>query len=440
MKEGQLQEIKQFDIRGKKLLIPKMHPFGAPLLAACFSAFSVDAIVMDTYVGLSYGKKYTSSKECFPCQVTLGDVIYFLNKEKNRLRNKFNPKEYVYFMPESDGPCRFGMYNKLHRIILDSISEYKGIYISYLSTENSYDTKQILPPEEASRFRKLAYVATIIADALDRICFRVRPYEKVKGSTDKLIQKGLWELIKLIEQKGKSLPFSELFDLISLIAKQASQLIDKKIPRKPQIGIVGEIYLRSHPESNQNIIKKIESYGGEVTNATLGEWINFVTYEEIRKLKRKIKKDIRERKIKSVLFNYKQLFSAGLKESYQKMRQKQVYKAVLKHIDIQVDHEISLLEKKLDNKSIYSFEVGTEACLSISGALSYIEENFHGIVNVYPFSCMPSTITSAILKPILKKKHIPYIDTPFDGTIQPNREIALKTFMYQASLRKQKFN
>lgn len=103
--------------------------------------------------------------------------------------------------------------------------------------------------------------------------------------------------------------------------------------------------MRSHPESNQNIIKKIESYGGEVTNATLGEWINFVTYEEIRKLKRKIKKDIRERKIKSVLFNYKQLFSAGLKESYQKMRQKQVYKAVLKHIDIQVDHEISLLEK-----------------------------------------------------------------------------------------------
>ncbi len=69
-----------------------------------------------------------------------------------------------------------------------------------------------------------------------------------------------------------------------------------------------------------------------------------------------------------------------------------------------MDHEISHLKEKLESSSIYSFEVGTEACLSISGALSYIEENFHGIVNVYPFTCMPSTITSAILKPILKKK------------------------------------
>ncbi len=267
-----------------------MHPFGAPLLAACFSAFSVDADVMDTYMGLSYGKQYTSSKECFPCQVTLGDVFHYLNKEKNKLGNKFNSKEYVYFMPESDGPCRFGMYNKLHRIILDATHEFKGVYISYLSTENSYDTKQILPKEDATQFRKLAYVATILADALDRICFRVRPYEKEKGSTDRLIQRSLWKLIKLIKQKGKTLAFSELFDSISQVAKRASKLIDPKIPRKPQIGIVGEIYLRSHPESNQNIIRKIEDYGGEVTNATLGEWVNFVTYEGIRKLKREIKK------------------------------------------------------------------------------------------------------------------------------------------------------
>jgi predicted nucleotide-binding protein (sugar kinase/HSP70/actin superfamily) len=117
------------------------------------------------------------------------------------------------------------------------------------------------------------------------------------------------------------------------------------------------------------------------------------------------------------------------------MRQQQVYGAVKKYLDIHEDHDIKELEKKLDNKSIYSFEVGTEACLSIAGAISYIEENFHGVVNVFPFTCMPSTICSAILRPMLRERHIPYIDAPYDGTIQLNREIGLKTFMYQAYLR-----
>jgi predicted nucleotide-binding protein (sugar kinase/HSP70/actin superfamily) len=365
----------------------------------------------------------------------LGDVLYFLQKEKNRLKNLFNPADYVYFMPESDGPCRFGMYNKFHRLVLDTISAYKDVMISYLSTEDSYDTSQILPKKEASNFKKLAYVSTLIADVFDRISWRVRPYEKQKGSCDILVQRYLWNFIRLIQEKGRYLPFSEMFDMLSEMAKEATKLIDPKIPRKPQIGIVGEIYLRSHPQSNQNIIRKIEELGGEVTNASLGEWMNYVTFEGIRKLKREIQKDLRERNWKSLISHWKAWLSKDIEAKYQRMRQQQVYGAVKKYLDIHEDHDIKELEKKLDNKSIYSFEVGTEACLSIAGAISYIEENFHGVVNVFPFTCMPSTICSAILRPMLRERHIPYIDAPYDGTIQLNREIGLKTFMYQAYLR-----
>jgi len=45
---------------------------------------------------------------------------------------------------------------------------------------------------------------------------------------------------------------------------------------------------------------------------------------------------------------------------------------------------------------------------------------------------MPSTICASILKPLLLEKRIPYLDAPYDGTYQPNREIALRTFLYQA--------
>ena len=76
--------------------------------------------------------------------------------------------------------------------------------------------------------------------------------------------------------------------------------------------------------------------------------------------------------------------------------------------------------------------MGTEACLSIAGIVEYAREGYNGVVNVYPFTCMPSTITSAIVKPLMNRLRIPYLDTPYDSSIQPGREAAIRTFMYQA--------
>ena len=135
--------------------MPDMAPFGARLIAACFRAVGVDAVVMDTYKGLSLGREFTSGKECFPCQVTLGDILHHLQQEKERLGSAFSPERYVYFLPEADGPCRFGMYNKLQRLVLDRFEEFRDIPIVYVSTENSYATNGIMPPERAPIFRKL---------------------------------------------------------------------------------------------------------------------------------------------------------------------------------------------------------------------------------------------------------------------------------------------
>ena len=50
---------------------------------------------------------------------------------------------------------------------------------------------------------------------------------------------------------------------------------------------------------------------------------------------------------------------------------------------------------------------------------------------VFPFTCMPSIITSAIVKPLMSKMRMPYLDASYDSTYQPSRETAIKTFMYQ---------
>ncbi len=431
-------KVGQFDLSGKTLLIPDMAPAGSRLLAAGFRAFGVPARVMETYTGLEMGKEFTSGKECFPCQVTLGDILYFLHQEKERLGGAFNPENYVYFMPEADGPCRFGMYNKLHRLVLDKFPEFENVSITYLSSADNYQSSLILPPEKSRLFRRLAYVATIIADILDRTTWRVRPYEKEPGRTDTFMEKAMHEMEQAIEDSGESRNFKPLYSLLSDIVLRAKALMDPGKPRRPRIGIIGEIYLRTHPRSNQDIIREIENHGGEVVDASLGEWINFVTYSNLRETRRKWLQSWKQLDMAGLVQSSRQWLDSKIEIQYQLWRQKQAYDHALKHLDIQGDHPVGLLEERLDNDRLFNFDIGTEAAISIGGALEYVHENFHGVVNVFPFTCMPSTICSAILKPILLEKKVPYLDAPYDGSIQPNRDIAIRTFMYQAIQRQKK--
>ena len=56
-----------------------------------------------------------------------------------------------------------------------------------------------MPAEASSIFRKLCYVTIIIADILDRIVWRVRPYELRPGLTDSFMEKALEALVEEVE-------------------------------------------------------------------------------------------------------------------------------------------------------------------------------------------------------------------------------------------------
>ena len=85
------QNVGQFNLRNRRFLIPEMNRMGAHLLAGACRGFGINASVMETYKGLDLGKEFTSGKECFPCQVTMGDILHFVKKEQERLGRNFNP-------------------------------------------------------------------------------------------------------------------------------------------------------------------------------------------------------------------------------------------------------------------------------------------------------------------------------------------------------------
>jgi len=426
------QNVGPFRLKDKTFLIPQMNRIGGHLLAGAFRSFGVNAVLMDTYGGLDLGKAFTSGKECFPCQVTTGDILLFLKKEKERLGKDFDPGRYIYFMPEAEGPCRFGMYNKYQRIVLDSFPELESLKIGSLTSKNSYALDGMFDREQTREFRKVGYFSVVVSDVLDRLLWRVRPYEKQEGMADECIERATHAMADAFEQYGFRKKFERILDKLAEIIQEGKKVIDTGIPQKPLVGIVGEIYLRTHVQANQDVIRLLEKHGAEVVNASIAEWVNYTTYDRMREAKIGLRLSLKQLRVSRIRDSLKKILSYGVDLSYQQYRQDQVYKRVKPLLDLAEDHRIHHLDRILGEEKIYSFDVGTEACLSIPGILEYVHQGYNGVVNVYPFTCMPSTITSSIIRPIMNQKKVPYLDTPYDGSFQPGREAAIRTFMYQA--------
>ncbi len=422
----------RFNVQGKIFLLPEMNRIGSHLLAGVFQSFGINSKVMETYEGLDLGKEFTSGKECFPCIVTLGDILLFMKKERERLGNRFNPENYMYFMPEANGPCRFGMYNKYHRIVLDSIHGLDKVKIAALSSEDSYSLDGLIPKEQTQDFRKVAYLSMVIGDILDRLLWMIRPYEKKEGIADKFIDEAMGQMAESFSKHSSKKNLSNIINDLLEIVEEGKKIIDPHIPKKPLISVVGEIYIRSHLKSNQDTIRTLEKYGAEAINASIAEWINYTTYDQVRLAKIALRLNLKRFRLKEVKESLLKYIKYNLTLFYQYMQQRKVYKMVRNYIDIQEDHKIGHLEKVLKKNNTFSFEVGTEACLSISSSLEHGRIGYNGIVNIFPFTCMPSNLTSAITKPLMAKLNIPYIDISYDGSFQPGREAAIRTFMYQA--------
>jgi len=420
----------KFNVRGKTVLIPEMNRIGAHLFAANFRSFGVNAEVLETYKGCDLGKQYTSGKECYPCLVTLGDMLHFAEKENSN--GGFKPENYVYFLPESEGPCRFGMYNKFQRIVFNSLPELNRLKIASLTAKDGYSLDGILEKDKVLDFRKSGYFSFVIADILDRLTWRVRPYEKKDGMTNAFIKYSMHDMADAFERYAGRAGFDRILDKLEGIVREAKDIIDPDIPPKPLIGIVGEIFLRMHTDSNQDLIQMLERHGAEVVNASLAEWINYVTYNKLRESREGLRFSFKKFNLKGLHGNLKNIAGFGATLLYQEYIQKKAYRRVSPFIDLAQDHKISHLRDILEKDDSFSFQVITETSISIAAILEYARMGYNGIVNVYPFTCMPGMTTSAIVKPIMNRQGIPYLDTPYDGTTQPGREAAVRTFVYQA--------
>jgi len=229
-KENQFQSfsrsVGRFGLHKKTVLIPEMNRIAAHLVAATLRGFGIQAKVLETYKRIDLGLEYTSGKECFPCQITLGDILYFVEKEKERLGEAFNPEDYLYFLPEAEGPCRFGMYNKYQRIVLDSFPGLDKLKIVSITSLDGYSFSGLLEGSQHQDFRKAGYLSLVIADLLDRLLWRIRPYEKEQGMADEFMEKSMHAMADILEAYGPKKKFDKALNKLEEIVEEGKGIIN----------------------------------------------------------------------------------------------------------------------------------------------------------------------------------------------------------------------
>jgi predicted nucleotide-binding protein (sugar kinase/HSP70/actin superfamily) len=78
------------------------------------------------------GKEYCSNGLCNPAYFTVGSLIQYLRSLEPALSREEIVRNYVFFSANSDGPCRYGMYEAEFRAALNAAG-YNGFRVMALS-------------------------------------------------------------------------------------------------------------------------------------------------------------------------------------------------------------------------------------------------------------------------------------------------------------------
>ncbi len=375
----------------------------AYLIAAAARSCGLLAEVLpkQTEEDLALGRKYTSSKECFPMICTTGSFL------KKLMEPGADPSKISFFMPDHNGPCRFGQYNQFHRILFDRLGFQKAELITP-SNDTSYDD---VAGEHSQKFRINAWKAFVVADFLRKIFRETRPYEINKGECDMLYNSSLLRLESCIEKGSKGLHGV----LTDIVHNFLSVNIDKE-RRKPVVGLIGEIFMRDNSNCNGNIANRLEELGVEVLVGPIAEWLAYSTHRYTR--------DSR----------WKNDTKGIIKSKIQGIGQEIIAESLLRGIKKMTDHEkdISLHDmlSMCNNYVDHNYDGDPPIALGTSVALA--RKGIAGIAAILPFTCMPGTLIASV-SDTFRKDHnnIPFINIAYDGQDSVSLDTRLQAFVFQ---------
>lgn len=225
-------------------------------------------------------------------------------------------------------------------------------------------------------------MAVLLGDLLMRVSLRVRPYEKIKNSTNMLLDQWIEEL----RGNLRNMTYKNFLQYARNIVKSFDEIEILDI-QKPKVGIVGEILLKYHPMANNQLVKVLEAEGAEVVVGDIADFLLYCVYNAEFKSKH-LGKGAVGSLVSEIGIKYIEHFRKPIREILS------MSKRFNPPLTIK---ELGQLAEKLISLGNQS----GEGWLLTAEMMELIENGAENIVCVQPFGCLPNHITGkGMIKPI----------------------------------------
>lgn len=348
------------------ILCPQMSPIHFELLEEVFREYGYNLEVLPSVgqSGIEEGLKYVNNDACYPAIVAIGQLMEALNS------GKYDLNKTSVIMSQTGGGCRATNYIAfIRKALKDADMEHVPVIsLNAVGIEKNPGFKITAP-----MLHKLM-LGLIYGDAMMRLLYRVRPYEKVKGSADELYQK--WNDIckKSLREEGKKGFAKTINDMISEF--DSFEIHEDMV--KPRVGVVGEILVKYHPIANNNIVELLEKEGAEAVVPDLLDFLLYSAYDA-------------KVKYKELSGSYKGNLMGGIAVEVMEYYRKELRKALEKSKRFEAPQRIEHIAELAKKHLSLCHQTG-EGWFLMGEMLELLESGVNNIACLQPFACLPNHI------------------------------------------------
>jgi len=237
---------------------PQMAPIHFRFIVAGFNraGYRVELLEHASREDVEVGLKYVNNDVCYPAVMVIGQLVNAF------LSGRADPDASSVMISQTGGMCRATNYaGMLRKGLADAgFPQVPVLAVSAQGLEQNPGFR--LSPALLHR----AVQGVVIGDVLQNVLLRTRPYELVQGSAMALYRR--WDAVvnEYFTHGGWSPTLRRRVGytwLLNRIVDEFDALALRDEPRRPRVGLVGEILVKFQPDANNDAIRVIEDEGCE---------------------------------------------------------------------------------------------------------------------------------------------------------------------------------
>ncbi|MFO7557511.1 MAG: acyl-CoA dehydratase activase [Desulfobacterales bacterium] len=379
-----LVQSKENQLEGRTLLIPNWDSISLRFLTAAFQKEGIDARLLDeNEVCIQKSLRYNTG-QCIPLNIIAQEFIDYVEN------HDLDPAKTMLWMIKSSMACNLALFPYHLKNIFQTYGhrmEKAGVFAGELSF---MDISMKLPLN--------TYFAYMFGGLIRKVGCKIRPYEKNKGETDRVIENNIDILIDAFRgNRSKNDALEEVIGNFEWITLRSEPM------RRPKVAIFGDLYVRDNEVMNQNLIHYIEENGGEVVVTPFSSHMKMIAKPYLQKW-------FREGLYFSAL-SHRTLIAAlkQLEKTYERY-----FERILKEPKPAYDESPEKILSEY-NMIIENSGESLENVLKIF----YTKKHYPDIslfVQTSPAFCCPSLVTEAMAGEIERKIGVPIVSITYDGT------------------------